>query len=66
LPSVPSLSGEILFKPSKTADEKKDAKGDEVINKREFDMPASQFLQQLQSSTEMKNCKYADSFCIYI
>ncbi|XP_059453990.1 U3 small nucleolar RNA-associated protein 21 homolog isoform X2 [Corylus avellana] len=55
LPSVPSLSGEILFKPSKTADEKKDAKGDEVENKREFDMPASQFLKLLQSSTEMKN-----------
>jgi hypothetical protein len=64
LPSVPSLSGEILFKHSKTADEK-DAKGDEVENKRESDMLSSQFLQLLQSSIEMKNCKYANSFCIY-
>lgn len=56
LPSVPSLSGEILFNPSKTANEEKDTKVNEVENKRrESDMPPSQFLQHLQSSMEMKN-----------
>ena len=60
LPSVPSLSGEILFNPSKTENGEKDTKVNEVENKRrESDMPPSQFLQHLQSSMEMKNCKYA-------
>ncbi|KAG2664932.1 hypothetical protein I3760_16G105600 [Carya illinoinensis] len=56
LPSVPSLSGEILFKPSKIATEERDAKVDEVENnRRQSGMPPSQFLQLLQSSMEIKN-----------
>uniref|UniRef100_A0A2N9G265 WDR36/Utp21 C-terminal domain-containing protein n=1 Tax=Fagus sylvatica TaxID=28930 RepID=A0A2N9G265_FAGSY len=56
LPSVPSLSGEILFKPSTTANEEKDAKVDEVENKsKESDVPPSQFLQHLQSSMKVED-----------
>ncbi|KAK3221191.1 hypothetical protein Dsin_008216 [Dipteronia sinensis] len=54
LPSVPSLSGEILFKPS-DATKEKDIKIDEVENKSKFDMSTSQFVQLLQSSAEFKN-----------
>ncbi|KAB1212058.1 hypothetical protein CJ030_MR5G024630 [Morella rubra] len=55
LPSVPSLSGEILFKPSTTANAE-NAKTDDVENNAsKFDMPPSQFLQLLQSSAERKN-----------
>ncbi|XP_010263396.1 PREDICTED: WD repeat-containing protein 36 [Nelumbo nucifera] len=56
LPSVPSLSGEISFKPSEPAAEEKDRKVGELENsKRKFDLPASQFVQLLQSSAEGKN-----------
>ncbi|XVE80675.1 hypothetical protein DITRI_Ditri14bG0157500 [Diplodiscus trichospermus] len=55
LPSIPSLSGEILFTPSE-ANGYNDAKGKEVEkNERKFVMPPSLFLQLLQSSAEMKN-----------
>lgn len=55
LPSVPSLSGEILFTPSEANG---DAKGNDVeMNDRKLDMAPSPFLQLLQSSAEIKNCK---------
>ncbi|KAF9597469.1 hypothetical protein IFM89_018915 [Coptis chinensis] len=55
LPSVPSFSGEILFKPN-DSDEAKDLKGDELENsKRKPDLPQSQFSKLLQSSAEMEN-----------
>ncbi|KAK8615208.1 hypothetical protein V6N13_068989 [Hibiscus sabdariffa] len=56
LPSVPSLSGEILFTPSE-ANGYNDAKGNEAENNnRKLEMlPPSEFLQLLQSSAEIKN-----------
>ncbi|KAF2297053.1 hypothetical protein GH714_016148 [Hevea brasiliensis] len=56
LPSIPSLSGEVLFKPSEPMNEEKDTKTEEVENnQRKLDRPSSQFLQILQSSAKMKN-----------
>ncbi|OWM86894.1 hypothetical protein CDL15_Pgr015930 [Punica granatum] len=63
LPSIPSLSGEIQFKPSEAAN-KEETTGD--VNKtlpRRVDESASQFLQLLQSSAETKNFS---SFTDYI
>lgn len=58
LPSVASLSGEVLFNPSDLANEEKEKKGDEMEkNRKILSLPPSQFLQLLQSSAEMKNCK---------
>ncbi|KAJ6699672.1 WD REPEAT-CONTAINING PROTEIN 36 [Salix purpurea] len=55
LPSVPSLSGEILFKPSEPVDGE-DIKPDKAeSDKRKLDIPATQFLELLQSSSETKN-----------
>ncbi|KAL9339861.1 hypothetical protein Peur_068876 [Populus x canadensis] len=54
LPSIPSLSGEILFKPSEPVDGD-DSKPDETeSDRRKLDIPPTQFLELLQSS-EMKN-----------
>ncbi|PON81318.1 Guanine nucleotide-binding protein, beta subunit [Trema orientale] len=53
LPSVPSLSGEILFKPNESANE--EAKKDQVESVGKSDVALSQFLQVLHSSAEMKN-----------
>ncbi|EEF27972.1 WD-repeat protein, putative [Ricinus communis] len=56
LPSIPSLSGEILFKPSETMNEEKNTSADvEEHNHRHVDLPPSQFLQLLQSSAKMEN-----------
>ncbi|KAJ9694741.1 hypothetical protein PVL29_010290 [Vitis rotundifolia] len=54
LPSVPTLSGQIVFEPSEISSEKKVAEGDELENSRS-DLPQSQFLQLLQSSAEKKS-----------
>ncbi|KAJ6863712.1 transducin family protein [Populus alba x Populus x berolinensis] len=55
LPSIPSLSGEILFKPSEPVDGD-DSKPDETeSDRRKLDIPPTQFLELLQSSSEMKN-----------
>ncbi|KAJ6863703.1 hypothetical protein NC652_040298 [Populus alba x Populus x berolinensis] len=55
LPSIPSLSGEILFKPSEPVDGD-DSKPDETeSDRRKLDIPPPQFLKLLQSSSEMKN-----------
>lgn len=63
LPSIPSLSGEILFKPNEPASEEKDTKIDEMENNgRKLDLPPSKFVQLLQSSAEMKNC---ESSCLF-
>ncbi|KAH9653588.1 WD REPEATS REGION domain-containing protein [Citrus sinensis] len=53
LPSVPSLSGEILFKPSEST--KEDTENLKVENKTKPDIPVSQFIQLLHSCAEMKN-----------
>ncbi|KAH9805539.1 WD REPEATS REGION domain-containing protein [Citrus sinensis] len=53
LPSVPSLSGEILFKPSEST--KEDTESLKVGNKTKPDIPVSQFIQLLHSCAEMKN-----------
>ncbi|KAL5540737.1 hypothetical protein UlMin_044060, partial [Ulmus minor] len=54
LPSVPSLSGEILFKPSEPADD--ESKKDQLESHgKKTDIILSQFLQYLHSSAEMKN-----------
>ncbi|KAK4424941.1 WD repeat-containing protein 36 [Sesamum alatum] len=56
LPSIPSLSGEILFKPSEPAEDEKDSQSGEAQKTREKPaFPASQFLQFLQSSAKDKN-----------
>ena len=57
LPSVPTLSGQIVFEPSDISSEKKIAEGDKLENRRS-DLPHSQFLQLLQSSAEKKSCKF--------
>ncbi|KAJ6958660.1 transducin family protein [Populus alba x Populus x berolinensis] len=55
LPSIPSLSGEILFKPSEPVDGD-DSRPDETeSDRRKLDIPPTQFLELLQSSSEMKN-----------
>ena len=61
LPSVPTLSGKIVFEPSDISSEKKIAEGDNSENRRS-DLPHSQFLQLLQSSAEKKSCKFNDLF----
>lgn len=55
LPSMPSLSGDIMFKPSEVADEElKD--GDAAQNSDSVTgLPPSPFLQMLQSAAESKN-----------
>ncbi|GKV20475.1 hypothetical protein SLEP1_g30599 [Rubroshorea leprosula] len=56
LPTVPSLSGEIIFKPSESADEENGGESDEMAKSQtKLDMPPSQFVQLLQSSAKMKN-----------
>ncbi|KAJ8748657.1 hypothetical protein K2173_008102 [Erythroxylum novogranatense] len=56
LPSIPSLSREILFKPSEPVKDEKDNKAEEVENnKKKVDALTTQFLQFLQSSAEMNN-----------
>ncbi|KAL2478321.1 transducin family protein/WD-40 repeat family protein [Forsythia ovata] len=53
LPSIPSLSGEILFNPSKSAGEEMDAQAGEMEKKRKkTDITVSLFLHSLQSSAE--------------
>ncbi|KAL5705530.1 hypothetical protein ACHQM5_023824 [Ranunculus cassubicifolius] len=55
LPSVPSLSGEILFKPSNDSEDKDSIKGSEMdISKRIPDIPESHFSNLLKSSSENK------------
>lgn len=53
LPSIPSLSGEILFKPIESANE--EAKKDQDDGRKSIDAASSQFLQFLHSSADMKN-----------
>lgn len=53
LPSIPSLSGEILFKPIESANE--EAKTDQDDGRKSIDAASSQFLQFLHSSADMKN-----------
>ncbi|XP_059651888.1 U3 small nucleolar RNA-associated protein 21 homolog [Cornus florida] len=56
LPSIPSLSGEILFKPIESVNEEKDTQGNELEKgRRKADSLASRFLQLLQSSSDLKN-----------
>lgn len=59
LPSIPSLSGEILFKSIESPEDGKDSKAGETdTTKRKADIPASQFLQFLQYSAEENNCEF--------
>ncbi|XP_027113834.1 U3 small nucleolar RNA-associated protein 21 homolog isoform X1 [Coffea arabica] len=56
LPSIPSLSGEILFKSGESADKEKDTQAGEALsNGKKSDLPPSQFLQYLQSSVDVGN-----------
>jgi len=58
LPSVPLLSGEILFEPGKISVEEKDGIDNEKqMNKTKLDTPSSRFLYLLQSTKESDNCK---------
>lgn len=56
LPSIPSLSGEILFKPNGEATEEKDMEK-KMIGKKKLDL-SSQFILLLHSCMETKNCKF--------
>ncbi|EXC12813.1 Uncharacterized WD repeat-containing protein [Morus notabilis] len=53
LPSVPSVSGEIMFKPSESANE--EVKKEQVDGRNPIDAASSQFLLFLHSSAEMNN-----------
>ncbi|KAK9106301.1 hypothetical protein Syun_022312 [Stephania yunnanensis] len=59
LPSLPSLSGEILFKPSELISTEKNSGSDGVESGQmkimKADLQLSQFLELLQSSAEMEN-----------
>lgn len=56
LPSIPSLSGEILFKPIESANEEKDREAGKLEKKQtQIDLVASQFVQLLQSSADTEN-----------
>ncbi|KAL3647151.1 hypothetical protein CASFOL_008119 [Castilleja foliolosa] len=56
LPSIPSFSGEISFKPRESTEEDKDSQAGEIEKTREkADISLSQFLQFLQSAAEEKN-----------
>ncbi|CAK9147531.1 unnamed protein product [Ilex paraguariensis] len=56
LPSIPSLSGEISFKPSESSNEEKDAVADQLEKSRSrTNLPVSQLMQLLQTSADMKN-----------
>ncbi|KVI00716.1 Quinonprotein alcohol dehydrogenase-like-superfamily [Cynara cardunculus var. scolymus] len=56
LPSIPSLSGEILFKVSEPNNEGKETQADEFDkHARSTDLPSSPFVQFLQSSVETEN-----------
>lgn len=56
LPSVPLLSGEILFEPGKVSLEEKDGIDNEKqMNKTKLDTPSSRFLYLLQSTKESDN-----------
>ena len=58
LPSVPSLSGEMLFEPPATASKEiDDNTTDDTSHKKKADL-SSHFCQLLQSCGELKNCKY--------
>ncbi|KAK9049733.1 hypothetical protein SSX86_031298 [Deinandra increscens subsp. villosa] len=61
LPSIPSLSGEIVFKASEPTDEEKPTQTDRIS--RIADLPSSPFVQFLQSSFEMKN---SEAFTDYL
>lgn len=67
LPSVPLLSGEILFEPGKVSVEEKDGIDNEKqMNKTKLDTPSSRFLYLLQSTKESDNCKNPTLILIYI
>ncbi|CAL5330714.1 unnamed protein product [Camellia sinensis] len=56
LPSILSLSGEILFKPIESANEEKDRAAGKLEKKQtRIDLVASQFVQLLQSSADTEN-----------
>ncbi|KAL0552091.1 hypothetical protein IC582_011187 [Cucumis melo] len=55
LPSLPSLSGEILFKPSESANKEGEEKRVDSEQQKKSDITSSQFLQLLESSSETKN-----------
>ncbi|KAL3516441.1 hypothetical protein ACH5RR_023343 [Cinchona calisaya] len=55
LPSIPSFSGEILFKSGESDKEKDTQAGEAESNRKKSDLVPSHFLQFLQSSMELKN-----------
>lgn len=82
LPTVPSISGEILFESSKLLEKEKDETSHEADIFKRVDMPPSRFLYLLYSSAEGGNCKnlcnlilsayslvswfYDHSFCFFV
>lgn len=56
LPSIPSLSGEILFKPSEGTNEESNAQNTRLEeSSKKTDLPVSKFLQILKSCAEKEN-----------
>lgn len=57
LPSVPTLSGEILFKPSEPTNEEAKKDDQSEIRAKQSDTASSQFFRFLNSAAEIKNCE---------
>ncbi|KAG8363632.1 hypothetical protein BUALT_Bualt19G0042600 [Buddleja alternifolia] len=55
LPSIPSLSGDILFKPGESNNDENDLQDGETKQTKKIDTSLSHFLQFLQSSAEENN-----------
>ncbi|KAK2982674.1 hypothetical protein RJ640_027662 [Escallonia rubra] len=59
LPSIPSLSGEVLFKASDSSNQETGTKADEVGKTAKGPgSPESDFLKQLHSSAQMNDCRF--------
>lgn len=57
LTSVPTLGGEIVFKPTEPSKDGAPSDDEHRKNQRSFELPPSRFVQLLQSSAKSKNCK---------
>lgn len=57
LPSVPSLSGEILFEPGKLSEKEDGTGGEKPMSRTRLEATPSRFLYLLQTSKETDSCK---------
>lgn len=67
LPSIASLSGEILFNQDESADAENDTQASRAVKpKQPSDLPLSEFLHFLQTSVETNSCKSILFMCILL